>query len=416
MAGRRVAVLADGGGHGSIAAAESERHGLTLPELSAELRALAASRPAGRGRGLEPGRSRRRRRAGRAHLRPGRARGARLRRDRRAARDRLLRRLRRVRAGGRGRGAAGRGDDLRGRDGDPPPDRRPHDVRRRGRRRGAARGGRAGLRDDRAGDGGAAPAGATAGGPARSRRCPSPPRRSGRRRPTTTTRARELLAAGGVPFVASRTVGADADDVLAAADELGYPVALKALGQLHKSDAGGVVLGLRDAVALRAAHAELGNGCGTERFSVERMAPIGDGAELLIGARWDPRLGPIALAGAGGLYAEVLGDSAVALAPVDRRERARALIASLRIAPLLTRRPRPAAARSRRRRPGAVGAVARRRRPPRAGRARGQPTARPAVRRARARRPFRPHPRGELARWTSPTARSSWSSATAPSR
>jgi acetate---CoA ligase (ADP-forming) len=65
------------------------------------------------------------------------------------------------------------------------------------------------------------------------------------------------------------------------------------------------------------------------------MAPTGDGAELLIGARWDPRLGPIALAGAGGLYAEVLSDTAVALAPLDQQT-ARALIASLRIAPLLT--------------------------------------------------------------------------------
>jgi hypothetical protein len=72
------------------------------------------------------------------------------------------------------------------------------------------------------------------------------------------------------------------------------------------------------------------------------MAPIGDGAELLIGARWDPRLGPVALAGAGGVYAELLSDSAVALAPVSP-EQAGALIASLRIAPLLRgARGRPA--------------------------------------------------------------------------
>ena len=64
------------------------------------------------------------------------------------------------------------------------------------------------------------------------------------------------------------------------------------------------------------------------------MAPTGDGVELLIGARWDPRLGPVVLAGAGGVYAEVLGDTAVALAPIDP-EQARAMIASLRFAPLL---------------------------------------------------------------------------------
>jgi acyl-CoA synthetase (NDP forming) len=54
----------------------------------------------------------------------------------------------------------------------------------------------------------------------------------------------------------------------------------------------------------------------------------------LIGARWDPRLGPIVLAGAGGLYAEVMRDTTVALAPVTA-ERARRMIASLRTASLL---------------------------------------------------------------------------------
>ena len=53
------------------------------------------------------------------------------------------------------------------------------------------------------------------------------------------------------------------------------------------------------------------------------MAPLSDGVELLIGARWDARFGPVALAGSGGVYAEVLRDTAVALAPVDRRPRPR---------------------------------------------------------------------------------------------
>ena len=69
-------------------------------------------------------------------------------------------------------------------------------------------------------------------------------------------------------------------------------------------------------------------------FSVEAMAPLAQGVELLIGARWDARFGPIALAGLGGLYTEILHDAAVALAPVDE-QRARALILSLRAAPLL---------------------------------------------------------------------------------
>jgi acetate---CoA ligase (ADP-forming) len=64
------------------------------------------------------------------------------------------------------------------------------------------------------------------------------------------------------------------------------------------------------------------------------MAPVADGVELLIGARWDVRFGPIALVGLGGLFTEILNDAAVALAPVDEA-RALALIGGLRAAPLL---------------------------------------------------------------------------------
>jgi hypothetical protein len=71
-----------------------------------------------------------------------------------------------------------------------------------------------------------------------------------------------------------------------------------------------------------------------EGYSVERTAPVDDGIELIVGARRDPRFGPILLVGLGGLYAEVLEDVAVALAPVDSEE-AEALIRTLRGASLL---------------------------------------------------------------------------------
>ena len=145
--------------------------------------------------------------------------------------------------------------------------------------------------------------------------------------------ARALLAAGGVPFVAARTV-TSAAEAAAAAAELGYPVVLKALGMLHKSDAGGVALGLRDDAALAAALADMERRLAPPAFTVERMAPLGDGVELLIGVRWDARFGPIALVALGGLFTEVLQDTAVAFAPVDE-VRARALLLSLRAAPLL---------------------------------------------------------------------------------
>jgi acyl-CoA synthetase (NDP forming) len=153
--------------------------------------------------------------------------------------------------------------------------------------------------------------------------------------------ARALLAAGGVPFVRARVVDG-AGRAAGAAAEIGYPVALKALGVLHKSDVGGVVTGLRDERALRAALADIYERLAPPAVSVERMAPLEDGLELLVGARWDSRFGPVALVGLGGVYTELLRDVAVALAPVDQAT-ALELLLSVRAAPLLRgARGRPA--------------------------------------------------------------------------
>ncbi|HXD65607.1 MAG TPA: acetate--CoA ligase family protein [Solirubrobacteraceae bacterium] len=146
--------------------------------------------------------------------------------------------------------------------------------------------------------------------------------------------ARALLAAAGIRFVAHHEV-TSADEAVAAALQIGYPVVLKALGQTHKSDAGGVVLNLAGDGALRAAYAEIERALEPERCTVEQMAPLTDGLELLIGTRWDPRFGPVALAGSGGLYAEILRDTSVRLAPVTETE-AEAMLRALRVAPLLT--------------------------------------------------------------------------------
>ncbi|MGZ4299173.1 MAG: acetate--CoA ligase family protein, partial [Solirubrobacteraceae bacterium] len=145
---------------------------------------------------------------------------------------------------------------------------------------------------------------------------------------------RTLLAAAGIRFVPHHEV-TGVEEAVAAALQIGYPVVLKALGHLHKSDAGGVVLDIATEGRLRAAFAGVQAALHPDRCTVERMAPLTDGIELLIGARWDPRFGPIALAGSGGLYAEVLHDTAVRLAPVTEADAA-AMLRSLRVAPLLT--------------------------------------------------------------------------------
>jgi hypothetical protein len=107
-------------------------------------------------------------------------------------------------------------------------------------------------------------------------------------------------------------------------------VVLKALGALHKSDAGGVVLGLQDADELSAAVEQLAAGA----YSVEVAENIATGLELLVGARRDPRFGPVVVVGAGGTYAELFRDTVVALAPVDEHD-AEVLLRSLACAPLL---------------------------------------------------------------------------------
>jgi acyl-CoA synthetase (NDP forming) len=141
--------------------------------------------------------------------------------------------------------------------------------------------------------------------------------------------ARALVAAAGIDVVPARAVrGAGEAD--RAAVELGFPVVLKALGAVHKSEGGGVVVGIRDAARLRR---EVETRSAPE-FSVERMAPLDDGVELIVGTRQDPRFGPIVVVGMGGLYTEILDDVAVALAPVDA-DLARELLESLRGAALL---------------------------------------------------------------------------------
>ena len=141
--------------------------------------------------------------------------------------------------------------------------------------------------------------------------------------------ARALVAEAGVPLVEARRVSG-ATEAVAAAAELGYPVVLKALDREHKSDAGGVVLGIADEPRCVAACGGLE---GRGELSLERMA--GGGIELIVGVRRDVRFGPVLVIGIGGTYAELLRDVAVALAPVDEAG-AEHLLRSLRGSPLLT--------------------------------------------------------------------------------
>jgi acyl-CoA synthetase (NDP forming) len=147
-------------------------------------------------------------------------------------------------------------------------------------------------------------------------------------------RTRELLAGYGLSFPAARFV-TDADSAAAAAADIGYPVVLKAMGLAHKTEACGVALDLRDGPALRAAFATMAQRTRSASFAVEAMVHRPGSVELIMGVRQDSSFGPVAMAGLGGTTAELLADTAVGLAPLTH-ERARRMLGSLRQAPLLT--------------------------------------------------------------------------------
>jgi acetate---CoA ligase (ADP-forming) len=155
--------------------------------------------------------------------------------------------------------------------------------------------------------------------------------------------ARELMVAAGLPFPPARRVTSPAE-ALEAATEIGFPLVVKALGLVHKTDAGGVVLDVRDPDRLTTVAEDLLQRLAAPGLTIEAMMPLAGSVELIVGTRWDRAFGPVVLAGLGGIYAETLRDTAIALAPVDA-EGAVDLLRSLRAAPLLFgTRGRPAMA------------------------------------------------------------------------
>ena len=160
---------------------------------------------------------------------------------------------------------------------------------------------------------------------------------------TSYDAARALFADAGVAFPVALSVTDPAGlESALASPALVFPVVLKATGRLHKSDGGGVVVGLADRDQVRAAYADLVARLAPPAVSVEAMADLADGVELIVGAVRDPTFGPVVMVGLGGVLTEVLDDTACALAPVSA-DAARTLLLSLRGAPVLlgTRGRRP---------------------------------------------------------------------------
>jgi acyl-CoA synthetase (NDP forming)/GNAT superfamily N-acetyltransferase len=144
-----------------------------------------------------------------------------------------------------------------------------------------------------------------------------------------------LLDACGLPLLSTRaaTSAAEATEVAA---ELGLPVVLKARsGELvHKSEAGGVVVGIESPIAAGQAFDAMAARLGSRMGGavLQPMAP--PGVEAIVGVVSDPLFGPVVMVGLGGVTTDLLGDHAFAIPPLDPG-RATAMVASLRAAPLL---------------------------------------------------------------------------------
>ena len=145
------------------------------------------------------------------------------------------------------------------------------------------------------------------------------------RRVLTAREAKAVLQAFRIP-AEQAVLARDADEAMVAAEGLGFPVAVKvsAAEMSHKSDVGGVRLGLKDARSVREAAAgmlerlrEEHPGVEIEGVTVERMAAVGHGRELLVGVSRDPVFGPVIAFGMGGTTVEIVRDRALALPPLN---------------------------------------------------------------------------------------------------
>ncbi|MCO4812391.1 MAG: acetate--CoA ligase family protein [Gammaproteobacteria bacterium] len=141
-----------------------------------------------------------------------------------------------------------------------------------------------------------------------------------------------VLTDFGVETTACQLANSE-DAAVAAAVRVAYPVALKTAkhGLLHKSDEGGVVLGIQNEEQLRHAYANMSRRLGGDAL-VSSMAPAG--VEMFLGIKRDPQYGPVVLIGSGGVLAETIADVQFALPPFDVAH-ARRCVDRLKLRPLL---------------------------------------------------------------------------------
>ena len=127
-----------------------------------------------------------------------------------------------------------------------------------------------------------------------------------------------LFAAAGIPMVREMTVTTESS-AIETAEELGFPLVMKVVGPIHKTDVGGVVLNVSDMETVQREFSRL---IKIKDTTSVLMAEMASGIELFLGAKYEDRFGHVILCGMGGIFVEVLKDVTSGLAPLTMCEAA----------------------------------------------------------------------------------------------
>ncbi|MEI7489881.1 MAG: acetate--CoA ligase family protein [Bacteroidota bacterium] len=125
-----------------------------------------------------------------------------------------------------------------------------------------------------------------------------------------------LMDACGIPR-AGEAVVTNREDAAKAAARLGFPVVMKVVGPVHKSDVGGVMLNIKDQAAVMA---EFDRMITVKDTTAVLVQPMLSGTELFAGAKYEPKFGHMILCGMGGIFIEVLKDVSAGLSPLSKDE------------------------------------------------------------------------------------------------
>jgi acyl-CoA synthetase (NDP forming) len=145
-----------------------------------------------------------------------------------------------------------------------------------------------------------------------------------------------LLEKSGFSLLPYLLAGSE-DDAIRAARKIGYPVAMKIVSPdiEHKTDLGGVKVGIKSEEALRLAYNEIIQNCKGKKIDgvlVQKMAR--KGVELIIGGKKDPQFGHMIVLGLGGIYVEIFRDISARICPLVPQD-VEEMIAELKVHPLL---------------------------------------------------------------------------------